>query len=296
MFLQERLKQNKTTVIDNWLRSYEISQGEVAKLKTQYLNKTRKADEAEDDAKFAPNSDYDRDKYTSPRLAPHDTHRTPPLRTASVSERIANRLKEIQQKSVSALAAREEPPKPDETVFEAHSEGEKSPTPTSTPKAAAVDKGKGKAVDEPERTLTSSPPPMSPALPPPKLSVEPTASPSLPAQPILLAGLAFAPSSLSALLIRASKELHLRPVRFPLLGEYQDCFNGEEFVAWLNTNVDGFGGNLDKAEDAARELTERENLLRRIGELGNSFEHSDDAFYQFRPRVSTSHFPIPFCY
>ena len=291
LFLQERLRRNKVAVIDNWLRSYEISQGEVEKLKTQYLNKTRKADEAEDDAKFAPNSDYDRDKYTSPRLTPHDAHRTPPQRTASVSERIANRLKEIQQKSVSALAAGEGPPKTNETVFKTHFEGEKLPTPTATPKATTVDKGKGKAVEEPEPTLTSSPPPMSPGPLPPKLNVEPTkAAPALPVQPILLAGLAFAPSSLSALLTRASKELHLRPVRFPLLGEYQDCFNGEEFVAWLNTNVDGFGGNLDKAEDAARELTERENLLRRIGELGNSFEHSDDAFYQFRPRVSTSHF------
>lgn len=289
-FLQARLRQNKATVIDNWLRSYEISQGEVERLKVQYLNKTRKADEAEDDAKFAPNSDYDRDKYTSPRLAPHDTHRTPPQRTASVSERIANRLKEIQQKSVSTLAAREGPPKPDETVFEAHSEGEKSPTPTGTPKVMPVDKGKGKAVEEPELNLTSSPPPMSPGLPPPNLGVEPTkVAPALPVQPILLAGLAFTPSSLSALLTRASKELHLRPIRFPLLGEYQDCFNGEEFVAWLNTNVDGFGGNLDKAEEAARELTERENLLRRIGELGNLFEHSDDAFYQFRARVSTLH-------
>ena len=70
-----------------------------------------------------------------------------------------------------------------------------------------------------------------------------------------------------------------------MLGEYTDCFTGEEFVAWLNLNVPGFGGNLDRAEDAARELTERDGLLRRIGEFGNEFEHSDEAFYQFRPKV-----------
>lgn len=74
-------------------------------------------------------------------------------------------------------------------------------------------------------------------------------------------------------------------MRFPLLGEYPDCFTGEEFVAWLNENVQGFGGSLDRAEDAAKELTERDNLLRRIGEFGNQFEHSDEAFYQFRPKV-----------
>lgn len=47
--LQERIKQNKATVIDNWLRSYEQAQGEVAKLKHQYLTKTRRADEAYDE-------------------------------------------------------------------------------------------------------------------------------------------------------------------------------------------------------------------------------------------------------
>ena len=35
--------------MDNWLRSYEQSQGDVAKLKHQYLAKTRRADEAEDE-------------------------------------------------------------------------------------------------------------------------------------------------------------------------------------------------------------------------------------------------------
>lgn len=67
-------------------------------------------------------------------------------------------------------------------------------------------------------------------------------------------------------------ELKLRSVRFPLLGEYPDYFTGEDFVAWLNANVPGFDGNLDRAEDAARGLTERGNLHRHIGEFGNEFE------------------------
>lgn len=104
------------------------------------------------------------------------------------------------------------------------------------------------------------------------------------------------PSAVSALLKRAAAELELRPLRVPLLGEYQDCFNGEDFVAWLNVSVPSFGGNLDTAEEAARELTEKYNLLRRIGELGNSFEHSDDAFYQFRPKVFDFSFWYVFAY
>jgi len=79
--------------------------------------------------------------------------------------------------------------------------------------------------------------------------------------------------------------LNLRPIRIPILGEYNNCFTGEEFVHWLNKDVQGFGGELDRAEQAARELTEREGLLRRIGDLGNAFEPADDAFYQFRPKA-----------
>ena len=149
-------------------------------------------------------------------------------------------------------------------------------------KAPKIDKGKGKAVDDrPPSPMIISPAPMSPTLPP-KADISSAAGQA----PVMLAGLPFPPSAVSQLLLRAQAELPLRPVRFPLLGEYQDSFTGDEFVGWLNENVLSFGGNLDRAEEAAKQLTERDNLLRRLGEFGNQFEHSDEAFYQFRPKVS----------
>ncbi|RDB20844.1 Rho-GTPase-activating protein 8 [Hypsizygus marmoreus] len=266
----ERIKQNKVTVVDNWLKSYEHAHGEVSKLKYQYLAKTRRADEAEDDAKFAPNTNGLTDKYTtSPRVRPIDG-RTAPQRTASVSERISQRLKEIQKKSAGALSAALADDDPES--------GEKA--------ALKVDKGKGRAVDvqEPSSPVIASPPAMSPLLPP-RIELSSSPVPPMPPPPIVLAGLSLPLAAVSSLLTRAAAELPLRPVRFPLLGEYQDCFTGEEFASWLTENVEGFGGSLDRAEDAARELTEREGLLRRIGEFGNQFEHSDEAFYQFRPKA-----------
>ena len=83
----------------------------------------------------------------------------------------------------------------------------------------------------------------------------------------------------------------LRPVRFPLLGEYQDAFTGEEFTTWLRENIDILSGNLDRAEDTAKELTEKHGLLRRLGELGNEYENSDEAFFQFRAKVLTPDHP-----
>lgn len=278
---KERLRQRRHDDIDNWMKAYEQSHGEVAKLKHQYLSKTRKADEAEDDAKFAPNSNGITDNYTtSPRIRPADSHRSAPQRTASVSERIAQRLKEIQKKSASTLSAASEvasPPSKPEIVAE----------PEQIPEIPKLDKGKGKEVDRstPPPPLAASPPPMSPMLPPSTFEKPPSPMPPFPEPPMLLAGLSLPPSAVSQLLSRAAIELNLRPVRVPLLGEYQDCFTGEEFVAWLNENVHGFGGSLDRAEEAAKDLTERDGLLRRIGEFGNQFEHSDDAFYQFRPKA-----------
>ena len=104
-------------------------------------------------------------------------------------------------------------------------------------------------------------------------------------QKVLLAGLPFTHLKISALLTRAKAEMSLRPVRFPILGEYQECFTGEDFVGWLLENVPEFQKEFDIVLVAAMELTEREDLLRRIGEFGNNFDSADNAFYQFRPKV-----------
>ncbi|KDQ61776.1 hypothetical protein JAAARDRAFT_123616 [Jaapia argillacea MUCL 33604] len=266
---RERIKQSKQNLLEGWLRAYEREQGEVAKLKTQYLTKMRKSDEAEDDARFAPTSQFN-DKYTtSPRLGPQ-TGRAPPQRTASVSERIAQRLKEIQNKSrgTPAVPEEKEPQEPTEPVEK-------------------VDKGKGKATEE-----TASPPAMSPVLPPkvtlPSPPSSPTPAANAPPPPILLAGLSFSPAALSALLTKAQDQIALRPVRFPLLGEYEKCFHGEEFVEWLRVNVEGWAGDWDKADEGARGLCEDLGLMRRVGELGNAWESTDEAWYQFRPKSPSS--------
>jgi hypothetical protein len=220
--------------------------------------------------KFAPNSEIS-DKYTtSPRLVPRDK----PVRTATISERIAQSFKDIQRKAAN-LADDAPSDGTTQLLFSDEKEGPK------------VDKGKGKAVaEQPGSTISDSPPSSSPQRSPETLATKTSSLPSLPEapEPILLAGLSFSPTAVSDLLSRASSELKLQPIRVPIMGEY-NCFTGEEFANWLNKNVQGFGENSDLAVQAAQELTEREGLLRRIGDLGNVFEPVDDAFYLFRPKA-----------
>ncbi|KAI6112615.1 hypothetical protein F5141DRAFT_1213876 [Pisolithus sp. B1] len=263
---KEQVSSNKGQVLHSWVRAYEDAQKEVIKLKNSYLTKTRKADEAEDEARFAPGGDVSDHYTTSPHLAPRDATRTP-QRSATVSERISQRFKEIQRKATGSISS---------TTNESDTGTDVAEGDKEFPK---VDKGKGKATELP------SPPPMFPPLPPAKLDTSPPPQPPAGPAPISVAGVPFPASALSTLLTRAAAEMPLRPVRFPLLGEYSDCFSGAEFVEWLNKNVPAFEGNLDVAEEAARELTQREGILRRVGEFGNEFEYADDAYYQFRPKA-----------
>ncbi|CAE6425835.1 unnamed protein product [Rhizoctonia solani] len=251
-----RIRDSHHVLLDVYIKNYEDKSVEINKLKQTYLNKTRLANEAEDDAKFAPHQNLG-DAYTSPRLKP-----TTPSRTGTVSDRI------LQQMGVS--------PSRENSVASDAASAATAETSTTEPK---VDKGKGRATSPPE---VASPLIMSPTMPP-KLDIPATEQP-LP--PILLAGLALSPAALSALLLQASKELKTTTVKLPFIAEYRDCFTGADFVDFLKSKVPGLGDNVERAEEAAQDLTERENLLRRIGELGNAFEDSQAALYQFRPKAT----------
>ncbi|QRV88863.1 Rho-GTPase-activating protein [Ceratobasidium sp. AG-Ba] len=251
----ERIHDSQHALLDIYIKTYEDKGYDILKLKQTYLNKTRLANEAEDDAKFAPNQNLS-DAYTSPRLGP-----TTPSRNSTISDRI--------RKSLGTSPSRGSSVASDATT-------------DTTATETKVDKGKGRATSPPPAEV-ASPPPMSPAMPP-KLDI-PKQETSQPLSPILLAGLSLSPAAVSALLLEASKELKTTTLKLPFIGDYKDCFTGADFVDFLRVKVPGFDDSVDRAVEAARDLTERENLLRRVGELGNAFEDSQAALYQFRPKA-----------
>ncbi|KAG8736397.1 hypothetical protein FRC12_017622, partial [Ceratobasidium sp. 428] len=198
----ERLQETQHVLLDIYIKTYEDKGLDILKLKQTYLNKSRLANEAEDDAKFAPNQNLG-DAYTSPRLKP-----TTPSRTGTVGDRI--------RKSLGSSPSRGSSIASDATT-------------ETTATETKVDKGKGRATTPPPEV--ASPPPMSPAMPP-KLEIPKQATPQ-PLSPILLAGLALSPAAVSALLLQASKELKTTTLKLPFIGDYKDCFTGADFVDFL---------------------------------------------------------------
>lgn len=221
------------------------------------------------------------------KLHPHATVR----RTPSTAEKLHARLKAVADRARSPLRHPLMPePKDTAEMFaeqnrqlygekgEGAEDGKSDGTATPT---ATVDKGKGKEI------VSDSPQTLSPAQ---QNAGLPALSVSIPDNPKPSTDIKFGEASLpatdvSALLFRAQQEIGVRTVKFTLLGEYEHCFTGEEFVVWLKMNVKELQGILDFAEEAAVALTEEYGALRRIGELGNKFENSPNAFYQFRPKV-----------
>jgi hypothetical protein len=245
-------------------------------------------------AKFAPNNDLGETYTTSPRLAQFSLSLTKgsPTKGPTVSQRIGERLRAqlgtvAEQTPEPPAKSPEAPPAP--ALAEAPSDTESTDTVTP-PK---LDKGKGKEID-PDRKASAD----FDFLPPTATTKAESSS------TVLLAGLSVPKEDLSIILLKAHDELAVRTVKIPILGAYEECFSGEEFVVWLKANVKGLDGSEDRAESAAIELTERENLLRRIGDfgtvtsglwwttnlmnlasLGNNFDNSPEVYYQFRPKV-----------
>lgn len=158
--------------------------------------------------------------------------------------------------SLSSLAEEVSGPNKGEGVdSDQHSISDAETIRPASPPPKKLDKGKGKAIDPPL--------PASLKIPQSQASLD-VPEGSL----VTLAGIPFAGDALPELLKRAKSQLPLRPIRIPILGEYEDTFTGADFTTWLKDNVPAFEGNVEHAEAAARDLTERDNLLRRIGDLG----------------------------
>lgn len=77
----------------------------------------------------------------------------------------------------------------------------------------------------------------------------------------------------------------LYSVKVPLIGTTPDAHSGEDLVLWFRENLDELGGSLSRAHELCRQLSEELAVLRLVGEIGNKFFDSSDAFYAWRPEA-----------
>lgn len=125
-------------------------------------------------------------------------------------------------------------------------------------------------------------------------------------QPILLSGLSLPAQSLDDLLLRFDAHLTSSPApdsetptkpsssrsnavlasrqRSTILGTYEKTFSGEEVVDWLRENVEGFGGDWDRCEEAATEL-HKMAYIRRVG-VGRGFDSGFDTYFVLKQAPS----------
>lgn len=56
-------------------------------------------------------------------------------------------------------------------------------------------------------------------------------------------------------------------------------------MLWFRDNLDDLGGSLSRSHEFCRQLSEELAILRLVGEIGNKFFDSSDAFYAWRPEA-----------
>lgn len=74
-------------------------------------------------------------------------------------------------------------------------------------------------------------------------------------------------------------------VKVPLIGTTPDAHSGEDLVLWFRENLDELAGSMSRAHELCRQLSEELAVLRLVGEIGNKFFDSSDAFYAWRPEA-----------
>ncbi|OCF37050.1 GTPase activating protein [Kwoniella heveanensis BCC8398] len=285
----------KGGVVGLWEKEVQKLSG----LKQTYQNKSRAADDSEDDAKFAPASALSPppDHYTSsPKMVQTKTSHTNLRRAGTVADRISEKLRAagasgIQQASPSSPSRRHQP-----TLS---IDGKELPPPPSPlrPIAGSPDGGlhSPSSPTREERFVPPTDPDGKPWIhgaggpPVPSKSNGPM-SPSSDTsnQPILLSGLSLTSQALRDILQRfdASNAALASRQRSTILGTYEKTFSGEEVVEWLKDHVEGFGGDWERCVDAATEL-HKMGYFSRIG-VGRGFDPSEETYYVLKINPSST--------
>lgn len=273
--------------VESILIRWEKQAKEVIKLKQVYDSKTREADDAEEDSRFSPagGSIYThQESSTNGQPSNHRQHPTASNETYGqiskmVSEQTIGLSRAVSQKMrirdgrVGFMAqslkveSENQSGSIDEKSLLESSITEEKPLPKS-PTAADADLPASAQVTEKRATYNSQP-----------------AGTTL----LNIAGVIKPPIQWSQLFQKAHDTIFKQNVKVPLLGTYQGAHSGEDLVIFFASNLQELNGNSDRAIELCRELSQQLSVLRLIGEIGNKFIATQDAFYVWKPEAFSLH-------
>lgn len=309
--------------VETILTQWERQSKEIIKLKERYEQKSREADEAEENSRLSPATRREMNSELSPRkdysseLGDHSDYDDETLigqsgllpgegyaqigkkvgeqaiglgRAVSQRMRIGGGRVGFRAQSVESQSKDESDSTIDTSsenkamaqskIIEDENETNESPTEASPPHSAEI-KGKGKADDHPTVPPSTNEKPS----PSPPSQTESTS----PSGPLLsIAGVIRSPFEWSRLFEQAQKTIYKQDVKIPLLGVYPGAHSGEDLVIFFKTNVTELSSS-NKAIEFCKELSEELAVLRLIGEIGNKFMPTHDAYYLWKPEAFTLH-------
>lgn len=135
-------------------------------------------------------------------------------------------------------------------------------------------------MDEKSNTHTPSPPSSTPTPPPPSSSVN--SQPEDPITKIQLGNQIMPQAELDGLVRRMRQEITMGDHRVPILGTYKNTSTGEDIAIWLQHNLPQCKDSPAMADVVGQQLIQPYNILRLIGQRGNKFTASSNAYYQWR--------------
>ncbi|KAL0139254.1 hypothetical protein V8B55DRAFT_1449292 [Mucor lusitanicus] len=89
-------------------------------------------------------------------------------------------------------------------------------------------------------------------------------------------------SELDSLVRRMRQSITVNDHRVPILGTYKNTSTGEDIAIWLQQNLPQCKDSPAMADVVGQQLIQPYNILRLIGQRGNKFVASANAFYQWR--------------
>ncbi|MBW0504856.1 hypothetical protein O181_044571 [Austropuccinia psidii MF-1] len=104
-----------------------------------------------------------------------------------------------------------------------------------------------------------------------------------------ISGIIKSPIEWSKLFEKARDTIYKQAIKVPILGTYPGAHSGEDLVIFFKNNLPELNGSTEKAIEFCGHLSQDLSILRLIGEIGNKFMATDDAFYIWKPDAFTLH-------